>query len=390
MPSINKYTRWSGVWSLTEVAQAKASNKWPTTTNPLMDLFAWGKNTSGELGIGDATAARSSPVQLGSHKWTSFSAGLKHCGGIKSDGTLWLWGSNAFGQLGFGTVNNYSYPKQVGSDSNWQKVVCGYKDTIALKKDGTLWCWGDNTYGTVGDNTVISRSSPVQIGALTTWTDVSLGIGACTAIKSDGTMWGWGYNGWGNVGDGSSTTVHRSSPVQIGSGIGSDWISVAGGGYHQLAMRSGGGVYGWGRNNYGQAGGLGDKSTPSLITGAYTAAAISGGTWHTGIISTDGTLWFCGRNDVGQFGNNGTNSIMTSATQTGSSTDWSKISCGFGKTMVIKTDKTLWAMGTNNDGDLGINSLITKSSPTQVGSGTNWTQVSVSSWSDGQAFGGVT
>ena len=44
--------------------------------------------------------------------------------------------------------------------------------------------------------------------------------------------------------------------------------------------------------------------------------------------------------------------------------------------VAIKTDCTLWSWGYNNVGQLGDNTIVSKSSPVQIaGGGTNWKQV---------------
>ena len=46
---------------------------------------------------------------------------------------LYSWGANASGQLGLGNTTNYSSPKQVGALTTWLSTACGYTHTLALK-----------------------------------------------------------------------------------------------------------------------------------------------------------------------------------------------------------------------------------------------------------------
>ena len=48
---------------------------------------------------------------------------------------LWSWGYNAFGRLGLGNTTNYSSPKQVGALTTWNKLSkgCIAFSTLALK-----------------------------------------------------------------------------------------------------------------------------------------------------------------------------------------------------------------------------------------------------------------
>jgi alpha-tubulin suppressor-like RCC1 family protein len=91
-------------------------------------------------------------------------------------------------------------------------------------------------------------------------------------------------------------------------------------------------------------------------------------------------IYSWGRNNNGQLGQNDTVS-RSSPTQVGSQTGWSPLSGRlsadgtYRSNMAIKTDGTLWAWGVNWTGSLGTNDTVYRSSPTQVGTNTNWSQV---------------
>ena len=70
--------------------------------------------------------------------WASVGAGESHTAAVKTDGTLWAWGRNSFGQLGDGTAVDQSAPIQIGTDTNWAAVAAGQYHTLTLKTDGTL------------------------------------------------------------------------------------------------------------------------------------------------------------------------------------------------------------------------------------------------------------
>ena len=100
---------------------------------------------------------------------------------------LFSWGSNAQGQLGLGNTTSYSSPKQIGALTTWSKIVGGQRYTIATKTDGTLWSWGQNFYGQLGLGNSTYYSSPKQIGALTAWSAIAAGSNHTIATKTDGT-----------------------------------------------------------------------------------------------------------------------------------------------------------------------------------------------------------
>jgi alpha-tubulin suppressor-like RCC1 family protein len=281
---------------------------------------------------------------------------------------LYSWGRNLYGQLGHNNTIYRSSPTQVGTETTWRSIhidpTTFQRLTAGTKTDGTLWLWGLGSYGGLGQNSVINRSSPVQVGATTNWSDQIAVQSAVLAIKTDGTLWAWGENGGGQLGL-NDTGTYRSSPVQVGTNT--NWSKVKG----FLAIKTDGTLWAWGSNSNGQLG-LNDTVARSSPTQVGTGTNWSDTNGYNLAIKTDGTLWAWGRGDLGQLGLNisGAGANRSSPTQVGTDTNWSKLDVGFG--LAIKTDGTLWAWGSNNNGQLGLNDSIGRSSPVQVGTATNW------------------
>ena len=355
-------------------------------------LMGWGLGTSGQLGDNTATS-KSSPVQTVAYgnNWKQISSGAYTCAGIKTDGTLWLWGANDQGQIGDNTVTGRSSPVQtVSFGSNWKQVIVrgGTATTFvaAIKNDGTLWCWGNNANGQLGDNTVTKRSSPVQTVAFgTNWKQVSAGNAGNTyhntaAIKTDGTLWVWGDNVNGQLGDNTASNK-RSSPVQTVA-FGTSWMQVAVGNGHLAATKNDGSMWTWGGNGFGQLGdntSLGKSSPVQTVTYDKNWKQISCGdnSAFTCATKTDGTLWCWGLNSSGQLGDNTATNKSSPVQTIAYGTNWKQVSAGGANCGAIKTDGTLWMWGLGTSGQLGDNTVTSKSSPVQtVIGGNNWKSVS--------------
>lgn len=205
------------VGSLTNWAGVSCGNDHSIAIKTNGTIWAWGKNEFGQLGINlGYQYIRNSPTQIGSGTdWASVSAGDYSTFAIKTNGTLWAWGRNDSGELGLGNTTNYSSPKQVGSLTSWSKVAGGANHALALRTNGSLFSWGINGSGQLGLNNTTSYSSPMQVGNLQNWSKIAGGSSFSLAIKTDGTLWSWGINSYGRLGIGDTT--NRSSPIQVGS-----------------------------------------------------------------------------------------------------------------------------------------------------------------------------
>ncbi|WP_298136975.1 T9SS type A sorting domain-containing protein [Flavobacterium sp.] len=291
-------------------------------------------------------------LQMSAQCWQSISTGYDHSLAVKNDGTLWAWGSNGTRKLGDGTNIDKTIPTQIGFDTNWQQVCANFSSSFAIKTDGTLWAWGWNYYGDLGlGTTSTSQGTPIQVGTETNWQSISSSNDFCIALKTDGTLWAWGRNDYGQLGD--NTTIYRNIPTQIGTDT--NWQSVSVGHYHCMAIKSNGTLWGWGWNSNGK---LGDgtninRLVPTQIGIATNWQKVDAGFNHSLAIKTDGTLWAWGTNYNGEFGMVTSSFISNIPIQIGTDTDWQDVSASQWFTYAIKTNKTLWSTGRNEEGQLG-------------------------------------
>lgn len=107
-------------------------------------------------------------------------------------------------------------------------------------------------------------------------------MSAGATVTSAGSLKAWGYNYDGEI---------------SGVPTGDDFIAIAAGGYHGLALRTDHSIVGWGRNV--------DWPTPDWIGQAIPPSgndfvAIAAGAWHSLAIKTDGSIVGWGRNSEGQ------------------------------------------------------------------------------------------
>lgn len=155
-------------------------------------LYAWGQNAYGQLGLVSVGTYSGiyTPTKVDDAKWAVVKGRSTTIVGIHTDGTLWAWGKNLTGQLGIGADSEMKEcamaPEKV-SDERWIDCASGYYHSTAVKADGTLWAWGDNSQNQVNSSTTTIFTTPQQVGEDTDWTQVQAGLKMSAALKADGT-----------------------------------------------------------------------------------------------------------------------------------------------------------------------------------------------------------
>ncbi|MBZ5734913.1 hypothetical protein K8Z61_10435 [Nocardioides sp. TRM66260-LWL] len=293
-------------------------------------LHAWGANYSGQVGDGTALnpATAVAVTALAGKSITAIAAGNEHSLALASDGALYAWGWNSSGQLGDGTTIPRNTPVAVTtlSGKTITAIAAGNRHSLALASDGTVYAWGNNASGQLGDGTT---NSPVTAAAAVKTINTSLAGKTITAIAaggthslalaSDGTLYAWGSNSSGQLGDG--TNVSHSTAGAVTSLAGKTITAIAAGSDHNLALASDGTLYAWGSNSSGQ---LGNGSSSGSVTTAITVrtttslanktiVAIAAGKLHSLALASDGTLHAWGSNSSGQLGNGTTSNTAVPA-----------------------------------------------------------------------------
>ena len=293
-----------------EITQIAAGDSHSAAVTKDGDLYMWGANGSGQLGI-QSNAASNIPVKVNNSSSTLPEKSVKyvalgsyHSAAITKDGSLYMWGYNNYGQLGNGSTT-YSYTP-VKIMENVATVSLGAWHSAAITKDGSLYMWGYNNYGQLGNESSGNYEksvSPIKI--MENVAAVSLGRWRSAAITKDGSLYMWGWNRFGELGNGTTNELTR--PQRVAANV----QSVELGNYHTTAVSKDGGLYTWGYNNYGQLGNgtTNNSYTPVKIMSDVVSSA--GGSHHTIALKKNGTVYTWGDNEYGELGN-GNKSNQTS------------------------------------------------------------------------------
>lgn len=344
-------------------------------------LFCWGDGSMGQTGQPAKVALTTAPVQVGVEpSWLDVALGLRFACGVKASGELVCWGATSRGATGSGFVSDRLQPWLVGDASDWTSVSV-HTDSACGLRGTKLYCWGRETNGLLGDGMANSSATPAAIDVDVDYQAVSVGKNFACGVTIDGDVRCWGSDGGGQLGNGSGVT-NQATPGLVASTAGnsSKWTSVAAGELVACGLRADKTLWCWGTDNYGQVGN-GDgiavaQHTPVQVAPSETAdwATVSSSGDAVCAIRTGGKIWCWGRNNFGQQGDGSTTNV-SAPSQVGAAS-YTHTEAGRNHVCAIAVDGGLWCWGRNTSGELGLGSNVTPwLSPTRVGDDTDWTSV---------------
>ena len=256
---------------------------------------------------------------------------------------------------------------------------------IILASDGSLWAWGENDLGwpALGLGNIQKTAFLNRIGNENDWVNIAVGESHNLALKQDGTIWAWGGNLYDELGNHPNYlrdrkirgSVFSSTPIK--SALGSDWKYIAAGAEDSFGIKNDGTLWAWGLNDFGQLGigNFKDNPMPSQI-GSATWTKIYVGFINTAGIQSDGSLWVWGGGaSVGNTAARGAENY-SAPTRISPDTNWMDIAVGGNVVFVIKSDGTLWAWGYDAwifTGTHGNNATLT-----EIGTDNDWQACSCS------------
>lgn len=284
---------------------------------------------------------------------------------VTADGLLWGMGVSYFSQNGLELpigYYNFNRPEQilltnvtaVAGGGAFNSELTGF--VYMLTTDGTVW--GSGAPGSVEiTNGYTNPLIPVAIDEVEA---VAAGGLHGLFLRADGSLWGVGNDESGQLGDGRTYSATPSGPYIPEQIIASDVKAIAAGGWHSLFLKTDGSLWGMGSDVYGQLGdgrvyyedgpGLISTNLPVLIV-PDNVVAISAGAYHSLFLKSDGSLWGMGYNFYGQLGLGnfwGTNrpALIVASNVVA-------VAAGGYHSLFLMSDGSLWGMGMNTQGQLG-------------------------------------
>lgn len=204
--------------------------------------------------------------------------------GLDTEGKAWSWGINGFGQLGnseyIGRFIFAPYPvamlDSAGQQLRATDLAASGNFSVALDSAGKAWTYGRNNFGQLGNpavplgDAIVGTVTPTAVldasGRQMTFRHVSTGTSFGFGLEEDGSAWAWGRNYYGQLGGVSNASVFVTpvstvaTPVLDEAGAPMRFASIEGGEDFAIGIDLDGKAWGWGNNSNGQLGSAGPTS----------------------------------------------------------------------------------------------------------------------------------
>ncbi len=325
----------------------------PPSIDTRHSLWTWGRNASGELGIGGTTVAGQSPLD----GVVEVRAVGDRTVALRYDGSVWQWGAGGSG-LPFPCYCTPAPLRITGLPPIAHLAHTGV--SLAIDRDGGVWAWGESLVAAGG-----GRTEPEKISGLPPAVDVAAGE-ANFVVGRDGSVWWWGARENNDPGHCLSNeqfakcnTVAVPRPmdgVTKATAVATNQIGDT------VVLRADGTVIAWGYDTYGmpppnapvpgavRAPRLEPVFGPGRVIGLEHVTSIEIGD-AAYAITADGTIWAWGSNGHGLFGNGiaGTSSHELVRIPLD---HVKRIVPGYENVVAIADDGSAWTWGENDFGQV--------------------------------------
>lgn len=225
-PSLTKIVLEAGV-------KPKSIHKASTATFALGDngeMYVWGANTNSLLTVPTSTASQyKTPTKIelpGGVKFKEIftNSGEDHVLAIGEDENLYGWGKNSSGQIGRGEATSYAQttPYRITLAPGVKPVkawVCSDRMSFALGDDGNMYGWGVTSaklFPYSGNENTSPNKIPLPGGVKAV--DAQVSSKNLIILGEDGNLYGRGINGNGVLGLGHTNQVQETTLLEIPNG----------------------------------------------------------------------------------------------------------------------------------------------------------------------------
>lgn len=372
-------------------------------------LYTWGKNQSGQLGLNNSSEYLNYILpfprlvtSLKNYFIVEISTGAEHCIAISFEGIPFVWGDNSYSQLGIEGCEKILTPSALCGLPRIKSAACGYEHSLMLSDKGKVYSMGQGDGGALGHGNVKMQCKAKMIKTLRKNEIKFLDAGAyhSVAVCSMGKVFVWGRGEGGQLGiteneikmmnkklgiEGGFIFLH--TPCQIFGQLSTKKVKkVACGEAHTLALTEDLQVYVWGWGSNGQLGTgsfhsnieQGNKCCieyePIPLYLPHKISDIAAGSLFSMFLTKEKNILACGMNDFCQLGLENPKQEHLDVPQptqlvcfVGCKVEL--IACGESHSVAVTEtgkNRITWAWGRYKEGQLGVGSINSTTTPRPV------------------------
>lgn len=262
------------------ITQIRCGGNHSLALNEWGQIFSWGSDNYGQLGHGEGVLTQNTPKLiklLATKHVVQIASGQNHSLALINNGELYSWGANEYGQLGLGNTSEKEIkPTFVSSIAGIPIafIACGAHHSFVISISGAVFGWGKNIDGQLGVNDEQSKCYPTQLKTLRNLgvRYISCGDDFSVFLTMDGGVFTCGSGKYGQLGHGSVSS--EILPRKVTELMGSTITQISCGSRHTLALvASRGRIYGFGLGSCGQLGvrNTNNSSTPQVVLGPWVS-----------------------------------------------------------------------------------------------------------------------
>ena len=196
------------------------------------EIYVWGSNAFGELGIGNTTAHQLFPLKC-QGKWpgnvVDIKCGSHHTLVLTSNQEVFSCGRNSEGQLGV-SINNYfsASLQKIENLPEITRIECGNSHSLCIDYNNSLYVFGNNEFGQLGLGSTDYKDEqkielPLKHPILSSIIDISKGGNQVFVKTTENKIFGFGKNSDFQLG--IKTGYTQNIPIQLVQGNESIWCS---------------------------------------------------------------------------------------------------------------------------------------------------------------------
>ena len=332
------------------------------------EVWGWGDNANGVLGNAsdEETGTNiTSPVEIdfpANVTSVAISAGADHVLALGSDGNVYAWGNNIHGQLGIengGTSLNVPTLVESLMGKKIIAISAGRHFSLALTDGGQIYSFGKNTLLQLGYETAEEFSAaPTLIASLNGVfiTQICAGYDSAIAIDTNGKAYLWGSTKNCVLGTDDGNPLSQVPTLLPDSKTTTPIEAVALSANHSAFLLNNGQIGFMGLNKYSQYGnGETDLETSkrfkSVDTSSMNITAIAASEQQTVLLSANGTVYTAGTR-VPNTTETASTTFVPLFDGMGEFPVASAIAAGYQNGAMIAQDGSVWAWGDNSRGQL--------------------------------------